>query len=296
MESNTHGSDHFPIILQRDHCSHMESVPGAKLDLKNGNWTQFKERIHDQVLNIAVNADLGKNIQTIIQEAGREYLYRAPKKVKRPSPPRWDAECTQSIDRRRQSIRNFKKSERFLKVKKKASFIAFCSSLNRESNISDVWRKIKRFRGASVPYPETPLDMAWFHPLLRNLAPDSVRLNLRLEETIPLENFLCRNFTMNELECVTDNSKHSAPGPDNIHYQMIRNLPWNAKGVILLCYNSRMNGESIPLPWKESSIIPVLKPNKPPNLCASYWPICLCFIPAYMPLIFLFTKNFRIPY
>ncbi|KAK9695264.1 Endonuclease-reverse transcriptase [Popillia japonica] len=88
---DTHGSDHFPIILQRDHCSPMKSDPGAKLDLRNGNWTQFKERIHDQVLNIAVNADLGKNIQTIIQEAGREYLYRAPKKVKRPSPPWWDA-------------------------------------------------------------------------------------------------------------------------------------------------------------------------------------------------------------
>ena len=89
-----------------------------------------------------------------------------------------------------------------------------------------------------------------------------------------------RPFTIRELNHALSSTKDSSPGPDGIHYQMIKNLPKNAKEHLLAIYNKFFNEGHFPEQWKRAIVIAILKPGKDPLYCISYRPIaltsCLC--------------------
>ena len=87
-------------------------------------------------------------------------------------------------------------------------------------------------------------------------------------------------FTLQELFHVLDSVKGSSPGPDRIHYEMLRRLPFYAKRSLLTVFNEIWTGDEFPQEWRQSLLIPILKPGKDPKIPASHRPImltsCLC--------------------
>ena len=82
-------------------------------------------------------------------------------------------------------------------------------------------------------------------------------------------------FTIKELKIALNSKKNSAPGADTIHYEMLKQLPERNKYTLLKLINKSWEKGELPIAWKESTITPLLKPNKDPQEPKSYRPISL---------------------
>ena len=81
-------------------------------------------------------------------------------------------------------------------------------------------------------------------------------------------------FTMSELNTAIKSSSSSSPGPDTIPNSFYKHFNVNNLKALLSFYNYIFEN-GFPHQWRESHIIPILKPMKPPREAASYRPIAL---------------------
>lgn len=68
-------------------------------------------------------------------------------------------------------------------------------------------------------------------------------------------------FTIGELKAVLKRSKNISPGSDGIHYEMLKNLPGSGLLRLLYILNKVLDSGHFPKIWKESIVIPILKPS-----------------------------------
>ena len=77
-------------------------------------------------------------------------------------------------------------------------------------------------------------------------------------------------------------SKDTAPGPDDIHYQLLKHLPRSSQEILLSILNSIWETGQLTPSWKEASVIPIPKPGKDHTNSNNYRPIallsCICKI------------------
>jgi hypothetical protein len=72
---------------------------------------------------------------------------------------------------------------------------------------------------------------------------------------------------MDEIQAAINLSRNTSPGPDDIHKQMIRHRPPNAKYFLLWIYNRIWAENTFPSLWIKGTIIHMLKPGEgPPSL------------------------------
>ena len=87
-------------------------------------------------------------------------------------------------------------------------------------------------------------------------------------------------FSMEELQDSLHKSHDTAPGPDNIHYQILKHLPFDTLKILLGIFNIIWIEETFPKIWSEAIIIPIPKPNKDNTDPKNYRPIaltsCIC--------------------
>ena len=87
-------------------------------------------------------------------------------------------------------------------------------------------------------------------------------------------------ITMEEIENCLPTSKSNAVGIDLIHNGMLRNLSGPNKIALKHLMNTLLTSAFVPSQWKESIIVPLLKPGKQEDDPNSYRPValtsCLC--------------------
>ena len=90
------------------------------------------------------------------------------------------------------------------------------------------------------------------------------------------------SFTIEELVGALTTAKDTTPGPDKVHYKMLKNMPQQAKHHLLQMYNELWNNSHYPEQWKDAIVIPIAKPNKDHSDPINYRPIaltsCVCKI------------------
>ena len=69
-------------------------------------------------------------------------------------------------------------------------------------------------------------------------------------------------FSYSELADALSKAHDSSPGPDDIHYQLLKHLPSSSLSILLEIYNSIWATGNIPKSWKEATVIPIPKPDK----------------------------------
>lgn len=83
-------------------------------------------------------------------------------------------------------------------------------------------------------------------------------------------------FTMHELERALARAKRkSAPGPDGITFQCLRNLDQEQRAKLLAFYNLLWERGTLPDSFTRAYVCPILKRGKPANKLGSYRPISL---------------------
>ncbi|MBJ5468704.1 reverse transcriptase family protein, partial [Salmonella enterica subsp. enterica serovar Derby] len=87
-------------------------------------------------------------------------------------------------------------------------------------------------------------------------------------------------FTLVELQDALRRSGHTAPGPDEIHYEMLRHLSPQSLAHLLFLFNRIWCEHVFPDSWRVAIVLPFHKPGKDPAIPSNYRPIaltsCLC--------------------
>lgn len=283
-------SDHFPTICKIN-CRNTNNIFFSTYQIKDfskADWGQFYDRMVVESMNLERDASF-QTIQDIMDMAS---VAAIPLKSKNTTlqlgNPWWDNECTLMLRQRRSALQYFKdlpnmdnyikakraiaQSKRFFKQRKKEKFIKFCGSLNRNSNLTYVWNKVKKFSGISLNNnfsrvsDNIRLDMLHKMAVIRTQHPNFYLLSVPDEIEL---------FTVSELKISIQDKKNSAPGLDEVTYTMLQNTPDKVLETLVNIYNRCLVDESLPASWKRYNIICLLKPNKNPNTVDSYRPIVL---------------------
>lgn len=302
--ASTHGSDHFPIILQFSQIK-ISYVPRApprlKYKINNDKWSDYKSHIENN-FNLLPNISQGT---TICSDSLTKYMLKAADATfqlkncavgRLHSPPWWDAECSLAVAQRKEaeliysrdmSIDNFErlldiisKTKKLLKDKKFQGWRRFCLSISPCTKSSEVWKNIRRFRSGVNPSTTTTLPPFLNNSFLDRLAPPTVPPNQLFTKLIPTAIPTCpfgldAPFSLDELKGVLTDTRDTAPGQDGIPYSFYAHLGKNALQYLLDVINTVMLTGDIPLTWKTQIVLPFLKPLKNSEDSASYRPIAL---------------------
>ena len=183
------------------------------------------------------------------------------------------------------------------------SWNKYVSTISDTTSISKAWEKFRKINGSHVRSQRHALlhngqlvhDSATISNILgRNIAAISSITNIddhfkaikSREEAIPLnfetleDIYYNQKFTEEEFEHALSNCSSSAPGNDNISFDIIKNLAPLAKTYLLQFYNHLWVNQIFPKVWKHAVVIPISKPGKDPSNPNNYRPIsltsCLC--------------------
>lgn len=275
---------------------HLEENFDADLQLENiNNMVEYLER---KILGAAEHS-----IKKITTFSGKK------------SVPWWNQQCKEAIRRSKHAFNVLKKhnteenliefkrlrakTRYIMKQSKKKSWREFVNKIDSSTSTSEVWSKIRKINGTSTNYhimsledknkqiskdgqeiSETLADYfestssdanhnKQFLTHKQNVEKSKIQHNIN--DSHPINS----PITMIELENALHSCGDSSPGPDNIPYSFLQNLPASVKSYLLTTYNQVWKSHKFPRRWSQAIVIPILKPNRQKNLPTSYRPISL---------------------
>ena len=313
------GSDHLPIFIDTILPSPADSLPHFILSKANWDlFSHYCETEIASELFENVTSPLSFFSEKLLEIADKCIPTSSGKSKKRKRP--WfNQECLDAINNRKKALSKFKKyatSENFINFKhkkaqarrvvrnsKKLSWQNYVSTLNNQTPMKKVWDMVNKISGK---YSKNCLNMlnkdgnTVCDPgdiadcLAQSFAKNSSssnysekfqlyktkaeknNINFKTKSSLPYN----KKITMKELRSSIKKSKNTSPGPDHIHYQLLKHLPISCLIILLNLLNDVWDGGELPAVWSEATVIPIHKPGKDPNCDNSYRPIsltsCLC--------------------
>ena len=192
--------------------------------------------------------------------------------------------------------------------KRRESWQSFVSGLSERVSSKIVWDMVRKISGKNIMSPIKPLKLEngrlvetrqeiceeiaktiQFHSSTENLPPGFAKIKEQRERT-PIQidlnsdgtEFYNRDFTMREFDHACNQAGNGGVGPDDSHYQQIRDLPKATKEIVLEGMNKMYKTRTFPEEWREAFVIPIPKPDKDHSNPANFRPIsltsCLCKI------------------
>ena len=197
------------------------------------------------------------------------------------------------------------KARKTIRAAKRDSWQNYVSSLNSRTTSKQVWDRIKKIEGKATNPVQVVVHLqvdgrlltamedivnAMAESFCKASSSGNYSEEFKRHKTCSEKNklnFISNNtesynkpFTIHELRHSINNSPDGSTGPDEIHYQFIKNLPQECLWILLDVFNNLWDGGEFPAMWRESIVIPILKPGKDVSDPSSYRPIsltsCLC--------------------
>ena len=317
-EDETHGSDHFPIIIST------ENAPSHKRPTfieKKADWTEFYERtrIADEPME---NTSVSNCVALFTEHVTSAAYASIPIATRQTLPkcvPWWTPECTAAKAERRRTQRLFQRtrlqcdlismkraraiSVKTLKQTKKASWESFVSTLNVDTPMTKIWSRVKKMSGKYSPHTSPCLlvdgeymtdpaavanKLADHYDHVSSGSTYSQRFQTRKSniEAIPIDFSTNEELdynvplTLTELKGALKQSKKSAPGDDLITYEMLRRSHPSLIQYLLKIYNKIWESGEYPQAWRKATVLPFHKQGKLKTLVSSYRPVNLTSCPG----------------
>ena len=256
--------------------------------------------------------------ETLLNIATDNIPQTSPFNKKRPKP--WfDEECKAAKRERNKANRLLRRypcldnsikvkvanarARRTFKQKKRQSWRNYVSKINSRTPTNKVWNMVRKITGRT----KSPLlhlkddqghiisdkmDMAneigssfEKNSSSANYSDDFKRikdqeerkpLNFKTKESLPYN----KRFRLRDLKRSIKRSKDSTPGPDNIHYRILKNLPNETLTILLNIVNDHWDSQSFPESWREAIVLPIPKPGRDHQNSTNFRPIaltsCIC--------------------
>lgn len=282
-------SDHYPVM-----CTvHMQvntagfRPPALRRQINKANWSLYRESVNSNFNPL--NPSYVDFEHAIKYAADIAIPTKAcSTKSKKICVPWWDSECTLAMNRRKIALRTFSnnptldnylaakesiaRAHRLFKSKKREKYRVFCGTLNRNSNITQVWRFFRNMSRAYSPQPSPSLPPPRMAvEMLNNISGCYIIPDFQLEPNIPEY----EPFSLAEMKYTLSSKKDKATGLDDVSYSMIKNLPDEALMYLLDLYNGCTQGLSLPPSWNTHLLYHILKSGKDATSTDSYRPIAL---------------------
>lgn len=300
-----HNSDQFPAMILLQNVNPLPINPSQRWMLHRADWDMFSKLVGvDKWDPHNVNTNCKTLTEAILNAAYRAIPQR--KTSNRKSLPWFDSSCRNAIRARRKAYRKFRsdlsttsfiqfkkaraQARRLIRERKAEYWRNYVSTVNSNTPVAEVWRKIRGIQGKNLSSPiflsidsELTADadavaekLADSFTIAEDAFDGKFLQSRRQEEANKLyfdsstDEVIDYNlpFSMWELEFSLKLCKGLSPGPDNVLYEMIRRLPLEVKSIQLQLYNQIWQKGVIPDDWKLAHIVPIL-------LASSYRPISL---------------------
>lgn len=190
---------------------------------------------------------------------------------------------------------------KIIRSTKRTYWRKYCNKIGRETQLADIWGMVRKMNGIknnfAIPVMHsnniTAISTVEKAELL---AKAFVKVhsseNLSQKGKQCRDNTLAQNiestgkrtssdenldlpFTLFELKRAILKARQTSPGKDGVCYTMLAKLTDRALEIVLKLFNKIWNTGKLPSVWKESVIVPILKPGKDPSNPSSYRPIAL---------------------
>ena len=313
-----YSSDHIPIILSLNNDAPKQGSPRWLLD--KANWSLFKElsKIEVNVEDIPSVDEAMDVLNGTLHSAGVDSIPKTTGSFHRRPVPWWTDELkilhratrtTLTRCRRHRTEENIieykrcrAKFRRMIKFARRCSWTKFVSSISSKTPQSVIWKKIQKIAGKYNlgPTPVLKINGQYITKMeeVSNILAEHFAQVSRESEQSPQYCYRIREegktldftphteeaynlpFTMQEFDAALKNSRNTAPGPDDIPYEMLRHVCTETKLFIFELINRIWRDSSYPKIWEMATVLPFVKPGKDRFLPSSYRPIaltsCLC--------------------
>ena len=318
VHDDTCGSDHFPIILANSGPELDDKIP--RWNLRRAKWDEFKNSCILKLkfdANDTVEDNITYFSKTLISIAEESIPKTSSNKKHNKS---WfNDDCKTAIRSRKAALRkfnlqpsaenlnNFKihraKTRRVIKTSKKTSWRNYVNKLKSSSKSKKVWDMIRKISGKNSSSPIKHLSKNHIRAtnkkdiadlLAKTFSKNSSSTNyskpfqnIKKNAEKTKLNFKSNNledynqpFSLSELTDCIMKSHDTAVGPDEIHYEFLKQLPSCSLDFLLQAFNEVWVSGTFPPSWKQATIIPIPKPGKDSTDPSNYRPIaltsCLC--------------------
>jgi len=312
-----HNSDHYPILIDINLQSTPTSTP-CHWHLKTADWETYRKTLTIPTEFISPTQAC-KNIEDCIVRAAEMSVKRSSRELT-PKYTKcwWTKECNKTNREMKKAFNRYKNNlgnlEMFIDFKKKraifrrtvkearaSSWQHFLSTIDLQTPSSSVWRKIRALNNSyskkqivlnienevfHKPEEVSNLFANYFtrfnnspsnNPNFLNVQRNSLKLLFLPGSELPYN----KCFKICELDSALLNKKSTAPGPDSIPYEFLKQTSKEQRNRLLSFFNYVWN-TGIPHQWRLSTVAPILKPGKVSTCLESYRPIsltnCLCKI------------------
>ena len=318
VHDDTCGSDHFPIILENSGPELDDKIP--RWNLRRAKWDEFKNSCILKLksdANDTVDDNITYFSKTLISIAEESIPKTSSNKKHNKS---WfNDDCKTAIRSRKAALRkfnlqpsaenlnNFKihraKTRRVIKTSKKTSWRNYVNKLKSSSKSKKVWDMIRKISGKNTSSPIKHLSKNHIKATNKKDIADLLAntfsknssstnysrpfQNIKKNAEKTKLNFKSNNledynqpFSLSELTDCIMKSHNTAVGPDEIHYEFLKQLPSCSLDFLLQAFNEVWVSGKFPTSWKQATIIPIPKPGKDITDPSNYRPIaltsCLC--------------------
>lgn len=296
-------SDHLPMTIVFNPKGETEEFTIPYDWSKNVDWLKFRAIVGTYTTNLNNITCPDDQYSELIDKIDEALRVSQTKPVvssftRKQSPNFWwDKECVMSRDEKINAYKQFRRSGRisdFLEFKKReAMFTRICklkkrdywenlvATLDKDSNMSSLWKIARKLRNRHVATPLQSYSESWMDTFVDKTCPPFVPVNINFQsnQQTPCVSQLSIPFTFNELNLALSQCENTAPGLDGIKFIVLKNLPENTKLLLLQIFNKFLEINHVPEIWKKVKTVTVLKPGKDATLPDSYRPISLLSCP-----------------
>ena len=312
------GSDHYPIFIKTNNHTTEDTIP--KWQLKRADWPTFRKLCQTHIDNkILEEPDPITTLTQRLHKIAEETIPKTTKKHSNHK-PWFTKDCKDSVKKRKKALKKFRlnptttnlqtyrqaraKARQTIKKAKRETLQDYVSKLKNETPSKKVWDMVRKIQGKQTQYPTIHLKKSdggkctekkditntLAEEFNKNSSPEKHSLtfqNIKKETEKEKLDFSSNNtekynmpFTLSELKKALNKSRDTATGPDQIHYQFLKQLPETSLKTLLNIFNNIWHSGNFPSTWRESTIIPIPKPNKDLSNPTNYRPIaltsCIC--------------------
>ena len=312
VDRHLYGSDHWPIHLKLVHNLPSPCLPKWKIEEADWNTYTRTTTMEKDYSEFTSPVNAYQHLTNLISDKAVKCIPRTAGMPRRPAVPWWNKKCAIARKVTRTCFRRYLRSpceanriayararakqKRVIKKAKRTSWKKYISELSSKTPSSEIWSKIRKLQGKFVPSPlpilkgendyiSDPKQVAeslgqHFSNVssAAHYTPEFQQIRSCTTIVPPIStNTEAFNlpFSINELNNALSNSKRTAPGEDDIRYEMIAYLHESSKNFLLESLNGLWRSHTSPDTWKGSVVIPSYKPGKDPENAKNYRPIAL---------------------
>ena len=249
-----------------------------------------------------------------MMNAAKAAIPKSSGKIRPKTVPWWTRECTEANKQRKTALRRYQRTllinDRIEYCRKRAiakhvqntakqeSWKNFVSTVNVNTPMTKIWKRIRKIRGSYASY--TPPSLVQNHNHITDSDEVAELLARHYERIGSNESYtpafqrrrqsMERELNFATAEELTYNSPitilelkrnlslcgSSAPGADNITYNMIKHSHETCLKFLLAIMNRIFSNNVFPTLWQNNIVLSFLKTGKDSNKEENYRPISLC--------------------